>query len=117
MPNDKAPAQASQPQMVAILQPSPSYRPGPEINKKYPQSEWVYMEIPEIDFLGGRHSGVTLNGTYYGPGKHFVPPDIAEECRRIIRKKDEADVHLNQPTRDLKALAEFAKRNPGAQIQ
>jgi len=66
------------------------------------QNEWV--EVPATDIFDQPHNGVSVNFTKYGPGKHFLPPELAGEVRRLLKSKEGADIRVLQPKRDQKAI-------------
>src|SRR5208282_2365070 len=48
------------------------------------ETNWEWVEIPETDLFDKPYGYIGLNTETYGPGKHFVDPDIASELKRII---------------------------------
>lgn len=73
-------------------------------------NNWLTVEIPEEDIFGAKHEGVNINLEHYAPGKHFLPPDLANEIRRIIAGKMKADIRVLQPKVDTK-MQEIMRRN------
>lgn len=92
-------------------------KPGPEVNKIYPKSEWVYVSIPAHTMLGDKHPGIRLNGVFYQSGqKHFVPPDVAETMGIILRRADQADIRLFSQESDAIAQALIERRYGGPEM-
>ena len=76
------------------------------------KSNWVYVEVPTMDMIGGKHCGIWINGVHYASGKHFVSPELASSITQILKTKDRQDLRIIQPNKDLNALAALAKRIP-----
>lgn len=66
------------------------------------EANWEYVEVQESDLFGDRSNGVSINFVKYGPGKHFVNPEIAAELRRLLRQKTIAEMRVLQPNQDEK---------------
>jgi len=81
------------------------------IGKRTPvdKSNWEYVEVPETDIFDKVFDGVSINFVQYGPGKHFVDPDIAGEIRRLLAARSKADIRILRPTTDKKALEIMAR--------
>lgn len=71
-----------------------------KVDKKF----WRYVVVPAEDALGDTHSGVTLNGVHYAAGRHFLPPQIADEVERILQMANRATLRIVQPRRDEEAM-------------
>lgn len=73
-------------------------------------SKFEYVEVPETDLFGEEHTGVSINFRQFGPGKHFVDPETAQEIRRLLDLRLRGDMRVLQPTRDSK-MYEIMTRN------
>lgn len=67
-------------------------------------SNYEWVEVPEADLFDKRHQGVQVNFEKYGPGRHFLPPELAGEVRRLLASKVRSDIRILQPKRDQKAM-------------
>ena len=70
----------------------------PEIDK----SKWEWVEVPEEDLFGEKHTGVSINFNHYESGKHLVDPETAGELRRLLNNRLRSDMRVLQPNRDKK---------------
>jgi hypothetical protein len=78
------------------------------------ETNWEYVEVEETDLFGDQNNGVSINFVKYGPGKHFVNPEIAKELRRLLRQKTVAEMRILQPNQDEKMRRIMAKSQYGA---
>lgn len=62
--------------------------------------EWV--EIPEEDLFGEEHTGVSINFEKFGPGRHFVNTEKADEINRLLQLRVRGDMRVLQPNQDKK---------------
>lgn len=70
------------------------------------RKDWEWVAIPAKDFYGARHAGLSLNGQLFEGGKkHFVPPVVAEEMRRILDAKNDRDLRSMRGERDTNVAA------------
>jgi len=74
------------------------------------ETNWEWVEIPETDLFDKPYGYIGLNTETYGPGKHFVDPDIASELKRIIRARHLSDQRVYRPTKDQKTLDTMARQ-------
>ena len=74
--------------------------------KKQEHNDFVYVTIPEKD-LFDRPIKININTDTFEAGTHFVHKDIAGEITRILKSKEEGDVRILQPKKDLKALRQL----------
>jgi hypothetical protein len=88
----------------------------PAPNKVWDKSTYVWVEIPELDLLGEPHGGVGINRESYGPGRHFVDPDVATELNRALAAKADADMRLFRPTEHQGSLKEVARGGTGRRV-
>ncbi len=80
----------------------------PEV-KEVDKSNWEYVSIPERDVLDFEYPSVAINRDRFFAGKkYFVPPDIAEEIRRIMKVNDYQTRRILSPKVDKKALQDLA---------
>lgn len=73
------------------------------------QANWEYVEVPEVDLFDKPFGKVSINLIDYGPGKHFVRPDIAKEIRGLLRDRFRSDMRVLRPTQDKKMLEIMAR--------
>ena len=74
------------------------------------ESNWEWVEVPETDLFDKPFGSVSINLIDYGPGKHFVRPDIAKEIRGLLRDRFRSDMRILRPTQD-KRMLEIMARN------
>ena len=79
-------------------------------NKTVDTSNWEWVEVPEEDLFGEKHTGVHINFEGFGPGKHFVDPEKATEIRRLLANRLRGDMRILQPNQD-KKMFEIMERN------
>ena len=70
------------------------------------KNKWEYVTVPEKDIFDNATDGFDLNHDHFGPGVHFVPPEVADSMKRIIRTSMDADIRILQPKKHLKSLIE-----------
>lgn len=73
-----------------------------KVSPRADKRDWRYVTVPSVDIFADPHPAIRINQDTFGPGKHFVPPDIATELERIIEAKRTSDLRIVQPQRDLK---------------
>lgn len=73
------------------------------------KSNWEWVEVPEEDLFGEPHTGVSINFEKFGPGKHFVDPEKANEIRRLLNNRLRSDMRILQPAQD-KKMQEIMER-------
>jgi hypothetical protein len=66
------------------------------------ESNWEWVTIPTEDLFGKPYDGIIINLQKYGPGKHFVDPDLAAELKRIMEVRNESDLRVYRPQEDKK---------------
>jgi hypothetical protein len=75
------------------------------------QSKFVYVEIPARDMYDYEYPTIRINTVSYEAGKkHFVPPEIADELKRIMARFDLDNRRLLLPTPN-KDVRKFADQN------
>ena len=74
------------------------------------EANWEYVEVPETDLFDKPYGYIGINTETYGPGKHFVDPDIASELKRIMRARHLSDQRVYRPTKDQKTLDTMARQ-------
>jgi hypothetical protein len=75
------------------------------------ETNWEWVEVEESDLFGDPSNGVSINFKKYGPGKHFVNPEIAKELRRLLRQKTVAEMRVLQPNQDEK-MRKIMQKSP-----
>ncbi len=63
---------------------------------------WRYVDIPDVDLYEFPFEGFSINNDHFGPGKHLVPPDVAESLEERLAAWRAADIRLMRPGRDKK---------------
>lgn len=77
------------------------------------QTNWVWIEIPETDLFDKPFGSISLNLIHYGPGNHFLRPDVANALTDILKTRYQADMRILRPTPDKKMLEVMARNgNP-----
>jgi len=74
------------------------------------KSDWQWVEVPEEDLFGEKHTGVSINFEQFGPGRHFVSAEKAGEINRLLQNRVRSDMRILQPNQDKKML-EIMERN------
>jgi hypothetical protein len=74
------------------------------------ESNWEYVEIPSEDLFDKPFGNININAESYGPGKHFLDPDLAGEIKRIIKVRNQSDLRIYRPTADKKMLEIMARQ-------
>jgi hypothetical protein len=78
------------------------------------KSLWQWVEVPDVDGFGDVHNGVTINFQKYGPGRHFVNPELAGEIKRLLLENVRAEIRIHSPKQDPKMMAQMRKSQLGA---
>jgi hypothetical protein len=73
--------------------------PKVDLNDK---SLWEYVDVPETDLFDQPFGTIQINFIDYGPGKHFVNPELAGEIRRLLKQRQVGDLRVLRPTQDKK---------------
>jgi len=73
------------------------------------QSNWVTVQVPSKDLFDKPFGNISLNLIEYGPGKHFVRPDIGEALTQILAARYKADMRILRPTQDSKMVEIMAR--------
>lgn len=60
------------------------------------------VEVPKTDLFGDEHTGVAINFVHYGPGKHTVNYETAQEIKKLVNNKLVGDMRVLQPTKDVR---------------
>jgi hypothetical protein len=71
---------------------------------------WRWITVPDEDLFGVEHTGVSINFEKYGPGRHFVCPEAAEEIERLIKLRLRGDMRVLQPKQDA-AMAKIMQKS------
>jgi len=74
------------------------------------EENWEYVDIPETDLFDQPFGYISINLEQYGPGRHFVDPDVAGELRRILKVRTQSDLRIYRPTADKKMLEIMARQ-------
>jgi hypothetical protein len=74
------------------------------------EANWEYVDIPETDLFDQPFGYITINLEQYGPGKHYVDPDVAGELRRILKVRMQSDLRVYRPSQDKKMLEIMARQ-------
>jgi len=80
------------------------------------KNNWEWVEIPDTDLFGEAHTGVSVNFNQFGPGKHFVSPEMASEVRRLLANRMRGDMRVLQPKQDVRMAHIMSKHQLGAPI-
>lgn len=80
------------------------------------KNNWEWVEIPDTDLFGEAHTGVSVNFNTFGPGKHFVSPEMASEVRRLLANRLRGDMRVLQPRQDVVMARIMAKSQLGAPV-
>jgi hypothetical protein len=73
------------------------------------ETNWQTVEIPSTDLFDKPFGSISLNLINYGPGRHFVRPDVANQLVEILANRYQADMRILRPTPDKKMLAVMAR--------
>lgn len=73
------------------------------------KANWEWVEVPEEDIFGRPHTGVSVNMRSFGPGKHYVDPEMAGEIKRLLKNRMRGDIRVLQPHQDRQAVAFMGK--------
>lgn len=73
------------------------------------QTNWQWIEVPETDLFDKPFGAISLNLINYGPGNHFVRPDVANALKDILATRYQADMRILRPTPDKKMLEVMAR--------
>jgi hypothetical protein len=80
----------------------------------------VYVTIPEEDAMEAPYPAITINGTQYKSGKHFLDSELAGEIEDRMKRYNHSVVRLTQTKRDVKAeqlVSQFGSgRGQGAPV-
>ena len=79
------------------------------------KSKWLWVEIPELDFYDRPFEAFYVNTLQFGPGKHFLEPELAGEVARIVKIALGAQRRLMSDRPDRRAL-KVADNMGGAHI-
>jgi hypothetical protein len=80
-----------------------------------PESEWVYVTIPNEDLHGYVYPTIRVNDDEFEHGKKYlVPPILAAEVERIKKAFDAECIALLQPRRRMQVYSEL--KNGGTQL-
>ena len=77
------------------------------INKagKDDTKNWEYVTCPSADLFEKNWQGASINQFKFVGGKtYFMPPDFANELRRIIATNQKADLRILQSHPDVKSI-------------
>jgi|SRR5208283_2557452 len=74
------------------------------------EENWEYVDIPDTDLFDQPFGYISINLEQYGPGRHFVDPDVAGELRRILKVRTQSDLRIYRPTADKKMLEIMARQ-------
>jgi hypothetical protein len=78
------------------------------------EKRWVF--IPENDIFEYPFPHVRINNNYdFGPGKHFVDPDVADTIEDRVAAKQKADIALMRHNPDMQAVNSNTKFGSGRQ--
>src|SRR5262249_844673 len=78
------------------------------------KSLWEWVEVPDEDLFGDVHTGISINFQHFGPGRHFVNPEMAGEIRRLVKNRLRGDMRVLQPKQDARMAQIMAKSQLGA---
>ena len=73
------------------------------------EDNWEYVDVPSEDLFDQPYGYISINLEQYGPGRHFVDPDVAGELRRIIKLRQQSDLRVYRPTQDRKMMEIMAR--------
>lgn len=59
-----------------------------------------WVEVPEKDLFDIIFPTIRINLMAFGPGKHYVDADLADEIEDRIRAKQDADIKTMRPSQD-----------------
>jgi hypothetical protein len=88
--------------MANPISPAVAPTTAPAVKVVEDKSKWEYVEIPETDLFDSPFGSIQVNFEPYGPGKHFVNPELAGEIRRLLKQRHNGDVRILRPTQDKK---------------
>lgn len=80
------------------------------------KNNWEWVEVPDTDLFGEPHTGVSVNFNQFGPGKHFVSPEMASEVRRLLASRLRGDMRVLQPRQDVVMARIMSKTQLGAPV-
>lgn len=102
---------------LPIAVPKENYEPlipaSPATPKERLAEGWEYIDIPVVDLYEFPFDGFWLNNTHFKPGKHLVPPKVAEHLKERLEAWRAADIRLMRPGRDKKTTRQL-DRSRGA---
>jgi hypothetical protein len=76
---------------------TPTVTSGPV--EKTETKRWV--EIPERDLFDFPYPHVRINLLDFGPGRHYVDAELADSIEERVRVKNQADLRIMRPTKDV----------------
>lgn len=71
---------------------------------------WEYVTVPAKDLLGKPHPGGAINDFRFGPGKHFVPAEVASTMNSILAKLQDECLRTIRPDAHMDSMAQMASR-------
>lgn len=77
---------------------------------------WEFVEVPETDLYDYKFEGFWINGTHFKPGKHLLPPDWANEAKRILKVWEVGNRRMLRPTPHKTTLDEVQRGMTGANV-
>jgi hypothetical protein len=78
------------------------------------KSKWEWVTFPEVDVFDKPHQAASINDLKFERGnRYFVPPEVADELRRIIKTAEKADRRILQGSPDVKSIQESPSGNQG----
>ena len=77
---------------------------------------WEYIDIPAVDLYEFPFEGFWLNNDHFKPGKHLVPPKVAEHLKERLEAWRAGDIRLMRPGRDKKTTHQLDRSRGGVGV-
>lgn len=61
---------------------------------------WRYVTIPDSDIYDFPFDGIWINNDHFKPGKHLVPPEVADSLEERLTVWQREMIRLMRPGRD-----------------
>jgi hypothetical protein len=68
-----------------------------------PKATHRYVTVPDTDLFDMPHPAITVNGTPYGPGTHYLESELAGTVEDRLKVHTRQNVRILQPKRDVEA--------------
>lgn len=71
------------------------------------EAGWRYVTIPDRDIYDYVFKGMWINQDHYKPGKHLVPPDVADSLEERLVAWEDYSKRLSRPSAHLQSLQQL----------